>query len=242
VTGAFNARSVMTEYRVDKEWDDMTMTKFRSGLGRIAMPFALAATLVTSGCAAPFDASVSRFSHELPAPAGQTFAIVAEDPRNAGGLEFGQYAGLLGEQLRKLGYVPGDPATSDLVVEFDYGVDTGRDKISMFGPDPYWGPWRGYGRGGFYGGGFYGGRGWGYGLYNPWFDDVDVTTVYTSRANVIIKRRSDGQHLFEGKAQAVSPSNHLTYLVPNLIEAMFSGFPGHSGETVRISIAPEKKK
>ena len=56
-----------------------------------------------------------------------------------------------------------------------------------------------------------------------------------------IDRRADGERLFEGKAQAVSRSNRLQYLVPNLIEAMFTGFPGNSGETVRISIAPEKK-
>jgi len=27
--------------------------------------------------------------------------------------------------------------------------------------------------------------------------------------------------------------------VPNLVDAMFTGFPGNSGETVRISIKPE---
>jgi hypothetical protein len=27
-------------------------------------------------------------------------------------------------------------------------------------------------------------------------------------------------------------------LVPNLIEAMFTGFPGNSGETVKITVAP----
>ena len=228
----------------------MSMTKSTNSkprFGRLAA-LALATALATAltGCAESFDANVSRFSHELPAPAGQTFAMVALDPHNNGGLEFGQYAGLVAEQLRKAGYVVGDPATSDLVVEFDYGVDKGRDKISMFGPDPYWGPWHGFGRGGFYGGGyrggFYGRHGWGYGLYNPWFDDVSVTTVYTSTADVRIRRRSDGQRVFEGKAQAVSASNRLTYLVPNLVEALFSGFPGHSGETVRISIPPEKKK
>jgi hypothetical protein len=218
--------------------DDMPMTtssKANRRPGRIAA-LALLATLGLSACAAPFDASVSRFSRELPAPAGQTFAVVAEDPRDAGGLEFGQYAGLVADQLRKLGYVPGNPATADLVVQFDYGVDKGRDKISMFGPDPYWGPWRGYGFGG-----FYGPHRWGYGLYNPWFDDVSVTTVYTSSIDVRINRRSDGQRVFEGKAEAVSPSNRLPYLVPNLVEALFSGFPGHSGETVRISIPQEKK-
>jgi hypothetical protein len=31
-------------------------------------------------------------------------------------------------------------------------------------------------------------------------------------------------------------------LVPNLIEAMFTGFPGNSGQTVRITVAPPEKK
>jgi hypothetical protein len=217
----------------------MVLSKsFRSG--RIAA-LALATGVVTalSGCAQPFDASVSRFNRELPAQ-GQSFAVVAEDPRNMGGLEFGQYAALVSDQLHKLGYVPGDPATSDLVVEFDYGVDKGRDKVTMFGPDPYWGPWHGW-RGGFYSGGYYGHR-WGWGLYDPWFNDVDVTTVYTSQITVKIKRRSDGQRVFEGRAEAVSPSNHLSYVVPNLVEALFTGFPGKSGQTLRISIPAEKKK
>jgi len=30
--------------------------------------------------------------------------------------------------------------------------------------------------------------------------------------------------------------------VPNLVEAMFTGFPGHSGETVRITVAPENAR
>ncbi len=215
-------------------------------LPRRVFALALAATFSTmlAGCVQPFDASVSRFQHELPAPAGQTFAVIADDPRNTGGLEFGQYAALVAAQLRKAGYVAGDPASADLMVEFDYGVDKGRDKVTNFGPDPYWGAWRGYGRHGFGGGfgGFYGPRPWGFGFYDPWINDVSVTTVYTSGIDVRIKRRSDGQRLFEGKAEAVSASNRLAYLVPNLVEALFTGFPGRSGETVRISIAPEKKK
>jgi hypothetical protein len=55
-----------------------------------------------------------------------------------------------------------------------------------------------------------------------------------------IDRRVDGQRLFEGRAEAISRSNRLQYLVPNLVDAMFTDFPGNSGETVRISIAPEK--
>jgi hypothetical protein len=71
---------------------------------------------------------------------------------------------------------------------------------------------------------------------------VDSYTVYTSGIEMKIDRRADGQRLFEGKAQAVSTSNRLPYLVPNLVEAMFTDFPGNSGETVRISVAPEKRR
>ena len=85
--------------------------------------------------------------------------------------------------------------------------------------------------------------GWGYGFYDPWFGGNEVTsyTVYTSGIDVKIDRTADGERLFEGKAEALSTSNRLQYLVPNLVEAMFTDFPGNSGETVRISIAPEKK-
>ena len=67
------------------------------------------------------------------------------------------------------------------------------------------------------------------------------TTVYTSGIDLKIDRTATGERLFEGKAEAVSTSDRLQYLVPNLVEAMFTDFPGRSGETVRISIAPENK-
>ena len=56
-----------------------------------------------------------------------------------------------------------------------------------------------------------------------------------------IDNRVTGQRLFEGKAEAASTSNRLQYLVPNLVQALFTDFPGRSGETVRISIAPENQ-
>ena len=62
-------------------------------------------------------------------------------------------------------------------------------------------------------------------------DDVYSYTVYTSGIDMKIDDARSGQRLFEGKAQAVSTSNRLQYLVPNLVEAMFTGFPGNSGET-----------
>jgi hypothetical protein len=58
---------------------------------------------------------------------------------------------------------------------------------------------------------------------------------------VKIDRTADGQRLFEGKAEAVSRSNRLPNLVPNLVDALFTDFPGGSGETVRITIKDDGK-
>ena len=226
---------------------------------------AAAALLVTglAACATPFNANVSRYSAQLPAPQGQTFAIVAADSALSGGLEFSQYANLVGMKMQALGYSPAaSPASADLIVRFDYGVDKGRDQVRSTGfSDPYWSSWygprrgsyfgSGYGGFGGYGGSYYGrgysayrpGGAWGYGLYDPWFDQgYESYTVFTSGVTMKIDRRADGQRLFEGRAEAASMSNRLPYLVPNLVEALFTDFPGRNGETVRISVAPEKNK
>ena len=66
-----------------------------SRFGRMRMAVAAALLLGLAACAAPFNANVSRFQSQLPAPAGQTFAVVADDPALAGGIEFSQYAQLV---------------------------------------------------------------------------------------------------------------------------------------------------
>lgn len=225
------------------------MTTRNKGWGRTmklaSVPIILASL---AACATPFKADVSRFQTQLPAPAGESFAVVADDPALAGGLEFAMYADRVEEQMQRLGYAQAaTPETASLLVRFDYGVDNGREKLRATGfRDPFYDSWYGYSpfyrsRPG-YRSPFYGSR-WGYGFYDPWFSGTEVTstTVYTSGIDLKIDRTATGERLFEGKAEAVSTSDRLQYLVPNLVEAMFTDFPGRSGETVRISIAPEKK-
>lgn len=206
----------------------------------IAAALATAALLVLGGCAQPFKADVARFQ-QLPATQGQSFTIVADDPRLAGGLEFDQYASLVAHKLGGVGYVPSeDPARADLIVRMNYAVDNGREKVRTtgFSSDPFY---RGYGRYGYWG---YPYR-WGFYdpfLFGPGYQDIESYTVYTGTLNLKIDRASDNQRLFEGKAESQSLSNKLTYLVPNLIDAMFVNFPGTSGETVKITLAPEKDR
>jgi len=109
---------------------------------------------------------------------------------------------------------------------------------------------RGFGRRGF-------GRGFGFrnsfvfGFHDPFlfgghgfggFNNVRSFTIYKSNIDLKIDNAVTGERVFEGKANAQSRSNSLSYLVPNLVDAMFTDFPGGNGETLRISIAPEKKK
>ena len=206
-------------------------------LGRFALPVVLAAGL--AACAPSFNADVSRFATTLPAPAGQSFAVVAEDPALAGGLEFALYADLVADEMEKLGYTEaGSPDEANLLVRFDYGVDNGRERVRTVGAagyyDPFFGPWgRGYGFR----------RGYAFGFYDPFLAGPEVRsyTVYVSDIDVKIDSTATGERLFEGQAQAASRTNRLQALVPNLVDALFTDFPGNSGETLRITIKEDGK-
>ncbi len=230
---------------------------------RLALSFAPIMLLSLGACAAPFQADVSRFQ-QLPAPQGQSFSVATNNPDLKGGLEFATYAGLVAEQMQRVGYVPAASASdADLIVNLDYGIDDGEERTvvrssafnsfhgdygySRFGRRGF--GYRGYGRRGF------GRRGFRssfiYGFHDPYlfggygfggFDRVRSFTVYKSNIDLRIDNKATGERLFEGKAHAQSRSNNLIYLVPNLVEAMFTEFPGGNGETLRISIAPESNK
>ena len=203
---------------------------------RVALPVLLAAGL--SACAAPgFNADVSRFATQLPAPQGETFAIVADDPALAGGLEFALYADMVADEMQRLGYTEAaSPEAASMLVRFDYGVDNGRERVRTTGGyiDPYFGRWgRGYGFR----------RNYAFGFYDPFLDTPEVRsyTVYTSDIDLKIDRTANGERLFEGRAQALSRTDRLQILVPNLVDAMFTDFPGRSGETVRITVKDDER-
>jgi hypothetical protein len=230
-----------------------TLSQVVRGLKLALVPLALAGL---AACASSFRADVSRFESQLPVPNGQTFTVVADDPGLTGGIEFRHYAQLVADHLAALGYRPvNDPSEAQLLVRFDYGVDNGRERVRSTGlgyRDPFYSSWYNYqpvlyrGRDGATRVAYVRGYSpWGWGWNDSFFGggrDVYSYTVYTSGIEMKIDRAADGQRLFEGKAQAASTSNRLQYLVPNLVEAMFTGFPGNSGETVRISVAPENQR
>lgn len=208
---------------------------------RLAAPAAL---LLVGACAEPFRADVSRFQM-MPPPQGETFVVQASNPRMQGGIEFAQYAQFVSQRLAQQGYRPAaEGAPAALVVSLDYGVDNGHEKVVSAPGFGGWG-YGGFGYGGFGYGGFGGRYGrFSYGWADPYwyggfgYPQVDSYTYFVSHLDMKIRRTADGRVLFEGRARARSMDDVLPHLVPNLIEAMFVGFPGRSGEDVMITIPP----
>ena len=207
-----------------------------------------AGALGLAGCATGFPAQVSRFQ-AMPAPAGQTFFVVPMDARLNGSLEFQRFGSYVSQAMAVQGYAPAaSPQAASLIVNVGYGVDRG---TTEYVADPF-----SYGRYG-YGGFGYGGFGYGYrpfysrfgGFNSPFYygwDDpfwyggsgMQRYTEYKSNLDLDIRRKGDNQSVFEGHARARSTTDDLNRIVPNLVEAMFTGFPGRNGETIKITVPP----
>ncbi|HET9335630.1 MAG TPA: DUF4136 domain-containing protein [Sphingomicrobium sp.] len=193
-----------------------------------------------SACATGLRTQVSRYQ-AMPAPQGQSFVVVPYNPSDMGGLEFSRYAALVAQHMQAQGYAPASSINqATMVVQVGYGVGDAQTEIVSY-PSHF-----GYGHG--WGYPFYGRRAYYWGWNDPFWwgpgygSDIRSYTYYVTELDVDIRRKADNVSLFEGKAKARSRSDNLAKTVPSLVEAMFTGFPGNSGETVRITIPPEGKQ
>jgi hypothetical protein len=201
-----------------------------------------AAAIALSACATTLDTRVTRYQ-AMPAPQGQTFLVVpGGGMATNGGLEFQRYASIVAQQLQARGYTPATSVQSaNMIVQLGYGVDRGQVRYTS---DPFYGGYGGFGygfgRSRFFSprfGGFWGSR-FSYGWDDPfWYGGgIDSYVEYHSQADLHIRQAGSNAPLFDGRAQARSESNRLDVVVPGLIEALFTGFPGQNGETVKITI------
>ena len=207
------------------------------------------AALGLSGCASDLPTNVTRYSTTA-IPQGQSFYVVPADGMLRG-LEFDRFASLVSQQMAARGYRQApSTATADMLVKVGYGVDQGTQHVSV---DPFYGsPFYGAG---FYGRPYYSRFGY-YGYRSPFYwgwddpfwygspygpDRVRAYTVYQSQLDLGIVRRVDKAALFEGHAKARSQTDELGTLVPNLVEAMFTNFPGENGKTVKITVPGRKR-
>jgi hypothetical protein len=192
-----------------------------------------------TACATGFNTQVSRYQ-VMPGPQGQSFAVVPIDPNNIGGIEFSRYAELVAQRMQALGYARAPSINqATMLVRVGYDVDNGHNEVVSY---PLYGGYGGLGYG----------RGWGgynWGWNDPfWYaapyggSNISSYTYYVSSLDVDIRRKVDNASLFEGKAKARSRTDELSKLVPNLVDAMFTGFPGMSGETVKITIPTDRQQ
>jgi len=197
------------------------------------------AALGLSGCATGLPTKVTRYSTAI--PQGQSFYVVPAQGIQPG-LEFNSYAGIVAQQLAARGYRQApSTAAADMLVKVGYGVDEGRQEVYVdpVARDPFF-------YGGYYGRPYFSRYGYYGGYRSPfywgWNDPfwygggVDSYVEYHSQVDLHIRAARTNQPLFDGRAQARSQTNRLDVLVPSLVEALFTGFPGRSGEVVKITV------
>jgi hypothetical protein len=210
-------------------------------LGVLAAVFLMSACSTTSQIAS----DVVRF-HRLPAPAGETFHIVPTDAAKKGSLEFDSYAAQVTGKLVQAGFRPAaanDAATYN--VRLDYMISGGNEKLASrpgfntsFNVPFYYG--RGFDHDGYYGryyDAFYDPFFYGGGFSQP---DVYSYTVYTRKLNLDIVKASGGEKIFEGRVESTGSDNRLPEVIPYLVQAMFTNFPGSSGVTQHVTMDIKK--
>lgn len=190
---------------------------------------ALAAfALALSACASTVDADVTRF--HLGQPVARTsIALVAQQAGAAGSLEVRSYADAVAAQLVVLGFQTVDAvAAADLTgfVDFRQEVRAGGSRGSGFSVG--------------IGGGTSGrGVGIGGGVTIP-IGKAKPNDIAVSTLSLQIKRRADGSVIWEGRvvseSLSSSPAASPGVIAPKLAAALLSGFPGPSGQTVRVKL------
>lgn len=203
--------------------------------------------LLLSACSMSVRNDVSSF-HHMTAPNGETITIIPMSlSQDADSLEFQDYANLVGKQLIMLGYVIADGTDADLIVELGYMVKRERSSrrnyfnrgFNVF--DPWYGSGYGYynwyywRHNAFFYNNFYDP------FYGPWGRGMNDRVMHNRHLMLDI-RKAGGEKVFEGRVESLGQSKALPKIMPYMIEAMFTNFPGESGEVKQVVIREEPKK
>lgn len=202
--------------------------------------------ILVGGCASYMSADVTSF-HHLPAGhrfAGQKF-IIEPAAEQKDSLEFRAYADLVRQALIRQGLV--FDSAADLAVSMRYSIDSGRPVIygypaygyTSFGPVWGWIPYPAPGGHVHYV--------WtasypaGYGVVGSSYSQ---SVVYRRELRVDItdrRPRGNGAKRFEGSVMSEGQVSALAPVMPTMVRALFSDFPGPNGVTRRVSIRSDDR-
>jgi hypothetical protein len=177
--------------------------------------------LAVAGCATQPATEVTRFHLGQPIPS-DSIALVPVPGGDANSLEFRSQAAVVARDLDAVGLHPATDARSGYVgtLKIEQSTRIGPPKASPFS----------IGIGG-------GTGGFGGGVSVP-VGAPRTGEVRTNFLSLQIRRRSDASMVWEGRAvqdiAADAPASALTAALPALSKALFSNFPGPSGETVKV--------
>jgi hypothetical protein len=196
--------------------------------------FLTAPLALLAGCVTPIGpVEVTRFHAPDASALGKgTIAIEAAQGMDGNSLELRSYQIAVGQQLQRIGYNTVDAGGGDQVALV-------RLQRQRFRPERSGGPVSvGVGGStGSYGSGI--GLGIGINLSGPPPEQVETQLA------VAIRDRKSGATLWEGRAsftvKATSPLAQTQLGAPKMAEALFSGFPGQSGETYQVKATGQAK-
>lgn len=199
----------------------------KRGLLSILVVGLLGGGLLVAGCAARFEADVTRFNDMAAVPQGQSVAVVAKNQNLDKSIEFERYAAEIQDRLLANGFTtPHDGETPAIFAEVDYGVGEGKaalrdndNPVSV-----------GVGVAGGSRGGLGVGLSTGFGLGGG-----SSSGTHMRYFTLVLSRAEDGRRIFEGRVLSEGKSADLAPVMPLMIDAMFENFPGANGETRSIS-------
>jgi hypothetical protein len=193
-------------------------------LKKLTLTVLVAASL--AGCAASIPpVQVTRF-HANPQLAAGTAVIEPGGSGDAKSLEFRAYAAAVARELTSLGVSEAQGVATPYVVTLDVARDT-REELAGGSPVTIG-----------VGGGSFGRRsgvslGTSFGLGKNRTREVIIT-----RMAVQIRKRADKSVIWEGRAETEAssraPASQPGLAADKLAAALFKGFPGESGRTVRV--------
>lgn len=184
------------------------------------------AAIALGGCAASIPpVSVTRF-HAGPQLSAGTVVLQPVAGGDAQSLEFRTYAAAVARELATLGLTESQASSSAYVATVDIGRDT-REELARQSPVTI-----GIGGGSF-------GRGGGIGIGTSFgLGKNRAREVIITRMSVQLRKRGETTALWEGRAETEAPSRAPAaqpgLAADKLATALFRGFPGVSGQTVRV--------
>lgn len=152
-------------------------------------------------------------------------------------LELKSYEDIVRDELTLRGFkLASDSSRAQLAVTLRPSISTTQVRVrDPWPPDPFWRPY----------GGWYGRRGFGW--YDPFWSFPDTYSDYTID---VFRRRLEldidsktvaGKRYYEGRVESTGQTESLPAVMPYLIRALFTEFPGNNGQTRRVDVPVDRK-